>query len=346
MQFSEKPHLEIICESENEFLNFFLPWGGRNFVSKLPNNDINIRDYVYRGHSCDSFKLIPSSFRDEGIKTMIDIIHATDESYEEIKNSIEGSVLLEYLCLREFMVNCDSIGLYIPPGKHNSYLFNKTNDMQGTYRDIKEKIDIWIPSDFTEILSIAQHYGMPTRMLDWSYDPFVAVYFSSLEDKTETKDEGDFFSVWMINKKFIFNNARDPKFEEYHGVINSHTPHYSWNKNIFAQKGLFSYTPVNIKNLKKATDLLNFKKTKNSILSVDEIIIENIKHNREKEYYEKESLKKEKIRKDITNSIIEIKLNKKHKKKIRYYIDGLGYSKKTIFPSYENVIRELKLREF
>jgi hypothetical protein len=47
-------------------------------------------------------------------------------------------------------------------------------------------------------MALAQHYGVPTRMLDWSLDPYVAAYFaakSAAENLTEP--DGD-LAVWAI----------------------------------------------------------------------------------------------------------------------------------------------------
>ena len=41
------------------------------------------------------------------------------------------------------------------------------------------------PLDYLEILALMQHYGAPTRLLDWTYSPYVAAYFAMENAKKE-----------------------------------------------------------------------------------------------------------------------------------------------------------------
>jgi len=44
-------------------------------------------------------------------------------------------------------------------------------------------------------LSMAQHYGLPTRLLDWTYSPFIAMHFSTANiDKYDVDG-----AIWSVN---------------------------------------------------------------------------------------------------------------------------------------------------
>jgi hypothetical protein len=54
------------------------------------------------------------------------------------------------------------------------------------------------------ILSLLQHYGSPTPLMDWSYNNNVAFFFATdgLKKKEEPKEQiDDYFSVYRINKR-------------------------------------------------------------------------------------------------------------------------------------------------
>ncbi len=66
--------------------------------------------------------------------------------------------------------------------------------------DISEKCSsIW------HLLTIAQHYGLPTRLLDWTYSPYVALHFATANHAKYDKDG----AIWVINFQQAHNLLPD-----------------------------------------------------------------------------------------------------------------------------------------
>lgn len=251
-----------------------------DLMNIIHNDGNDLREnYIFRGLEDSSYKLVPSALREVNNKlstyigndfklpqsiSIEDVIKDALVDVEDIpewakflvieidkdgkplnidlENQIydngDFQVKKELYVLLKFLNFADKSGLKITDNYEvRSNIHN--------YTGYNPKM--WPEQKFIEVMSLAQHYGLPTQLLDWSYDYKVALYFSLKDIVTECKNSDGI--IWAFNYKIYekYSNKESPYFNQ----LRFYRPEYNRNPYLKAQKGLFTYIIDNPTNQSK-----------------------------------------------------------------------------------------------
>lgn len=174
-------------------------------------------DLLYRGQANAQWNLVPSVLR------------------SAICKPSENQLFMEWMYLRSFVDYCDLSGLPIP---NDSPIFRKAylkSDQPASPECIFIDAFEWPRREMWDLLALAQHYRIPTRLLDWSTRSYVAAYFA-ISDALVLGlgcNEVDRLAVWVLD------TARPSLL----GILKVVKVAGSNNINLAAQAGRFTLLP-------------------------------------------------------------------------------------------------------
>ena len=220
-----KPTIENFATAKQlvDALNPLSSWREQQYATS--------EDMFFRGQFQAHWDLVPSALRPESFLFKgSDWTNPPLESVQQIK--AEAKILWLFLSL------CDDAGLALP------------EDGQNLRRSLLEfteqggKTSNWPPPELLSFMAFAQHSGIPTRLLDFTTDSYVASYFAAKKalDSDDFESAGT-LSIWCIPSRLISDQfywgEGSPLVKERRVQIVT-APTYM-NQNLRAQKGLFLY---------------------------------------------------------------------------------------------------------
>lgn len=127
---------------------------------------------------------------------------------------------------------------------------NKTNidesDEDIIFRHFKQRAKPFLTKDIDDmnLLAVAQHYGLPTRLLDWTFNPLAAAYFAVENEIIQPADT----SKQILNSViYIYDKPIETEInKQYNGIkvekLEFFIPNHT-DARIINQNGLFSVHP-------------------------------------------------------------------------------------------------------
>lgn len=169
------------------------------------------KSYIFRGHSSKSYKLIPSILR----KDNLNFLYGSNELKRKyIKDGMQTlHITREKMLLSKFWSESNKVGLKVPVCEFAKKITEDSAYLLFYTSNLMEKKNIsyenWLDDDFKELAVLAQHFDIPTRLLDWTSDPYVGLYFASVS--SFSKESDDRVVLWALDKdtiNFIISGTR------------------------------------------------------------------------------------------------------------------------------------------
>lgn len=218
---------EVELETADQFLDALSP----------RREELSDPGWAFRGQADARWRLIPSALRPGAWLSLVGVANLIPR-VNDLRYQLEN----EFYAVDAFAREADRQGLPVPG--YDSYGMVSGEDLQDKIlallrEGVEERLG-FPPREWESIFAMAQHYGIPTRLLDWSESAYVAAYFAASEAANKLHENPRLnrrrLRVWALDIGRIGGVDDSRLWEQIHTV---RAP-WATNPNLRAQKGLFT----------------------------------------------------------------------------------------------------------
>lgn len=186
---------------------------------KTDYSNLNTK-FIFRGHQDANWELIPSAFRDLNLNS--------NRNDFNIFKSGNGNHLPEIKDFINFVKGLNSLGYKI---ENDTFKLINSN-LSDENILASELINDFPKEEQLKELALAQHYGVRTRLLDFTFNPNKAFFFASENINSLNFNPDKKIGIWAIPERLIDVFQEDVYLKRIF-------PQGYQNKNMIAQEGLF-----------------------------------------------------------------------------------------------------------